>query len=117
MATSGTHDIETNAEWYDALPEAEREALAEVPGLERLADHPKFDDEVRDALLRVIYAAPSEIVAVPFQDALGSRERVNLPGTVLESNWTYRMKMTLAALREDRGTVQRLAQLSSETER
>jgi 4-alpha-glucanotransferase len=56
-------------------------------------------------------------VAVPFQDALGSRERINLPGTVLESNWTYRMAMTLAALREDRATVQRLAQLSSETER
>ena len=117
VATSGTHDIETNAEWYDALPEGEREALALVPGLEVLAEHPTFDETVRDALLRVIYAAPSEIVAVPFQDALGSRERINLPGTVLESNWTYRMAMTLAALREDRGTVQRLAELSSETER
>jgi len=117
VATSGTHDIETNAEWYDALSETEREALAQVPGLELVADHPEFDEAIRDALLRVIYAAPSEIVAVPFQDALGSRERINLPGTVNETNWTYRMTMTLAALREDRVTAQRLARLSSETGR
>jgi 4-alpha-glucanotransferase len=117
VATSGTHDIETNAEWYDALPAEEREALALVPGLELVADHPEFDEAVRDALLRAIYAAPSEIVAVPFQDALGSRERVNLPGTVLETNWTYRMAMSLAALREDRVTAQRLARLSTETGR
>lgn len=117
VATSGTHDIETNAEWYDELPEADREALALVPGLELVADHPEFDEEVRDALLRAIYAAPSEIVAVPFQDALGTRERINLPGTVLETNWTYRMTMTLAALREDHATAQRLARLSSETGR
>jgi 4-alpha-glucanotransferase len=117
VATSGTHDIETNAEWYDALPAGERAALAAVPGLETLADHPQFDDTVRDALLRAIYAAPSEIVCVPFQDALGSRERINLPGTVQDSNWTYRMSMTVAALREDQATAQRLSKLSSDTGR
>jgi 4-alpha-glucanotransferase len=117
VATSGTHDIETNAEWYDALPEDERAALTRVPGLERLAEHPKFDDAVRDALLRVIYAAPSEIVAVPFQDALGTRERINLPGTVVPTNWTYRMPMKVAALHEDRATADRLARLSTETGR
>jgi 4-alpha-glucanotransferase len=117
VATSGTHDIETNAEWFDALPDEERAALAQVPGLELVGDGRKFDDAVRDALLRVIYAAPSEIVAVPFQDALGSRERVNLPGTVNDANWTFRMPMTVAALREDRGTAERLAKLSSETGR
>jgi 4-alpha-glucanotransferase len=117
VATSGTHDIETNAEWYDALTADERAALARVPGLEVCARRDRFDDAVRDALLRVIYAAPSEIVAVPFQDALGSRERINFPGTVSETNWTYRMPMTLAALREDQPVAQRLAKLSTETSR
>ena len=117
VATSGTHDIEPNAEWYDALPEDERRALARVPGLELCALRPKFDDAVRDALLRVLYAAPSELAALPFQDALGSRERINLPGTVVPTNWTYRMPMTVAALRDDRATAQRLARLSSDTGR
>jgi 4-alpha-glucanotransferase len=117
VATSGTHDIETHADWYDALPADERAALAAVPSLEVLGDHPRFDDVVRDALLRVLYAAPSEIVAVPFQDALGSRERINLPGTVVATNWTYRMPMGVTALREDEATTDRLARLSSETGR
>jgi 4-alpha-glucanotransferase len=117
VATSGTHDVETNAEWYDALSAEERAALAVVPGLELASDHERFDDQVRDALLKVIYAAPSEIVSVPFQDALGTRERINLPGTVQETNWTYRMPMTVAALREDQATAQRLARLSSDTGR
>jgi 4-alpha-glucanotransferase len=117
VAASGTHDIETNAEWYDALGEDERAALAAIPGLEAVADHEKFCDEIRDALLRVLYASPSELAAIPFQDALGSRERVNVPGTVTESNWTYRMPMTLEALGGDGETARRLAGLSKETGR
>lgn len=117
VATSGTHDVETNAEWYDALPTEEREALAAVPGLEALAGRERFDEVVRDALLRVLYASPSEIVAVPFQDALGARERINVPGTVVPTNWTYRMPAPVAALRDDRATLQRLETLARVTGR
>jgi 4-alpha-glucanotransferase len=117
VAASGTHDIETNAEWYDALTEDERAALAVIPGLEVVAEHDHFDDEIRDALLRVLYGAPSELVAVPFQDALGTRERVNVPGTVTEVNWTYRMPMSLEALAADQPTITRLTRLSKDTGR
>jgi 4-alpha-glucanotransferase len=117
VAASGTHDIESNAEWYDALGEDERAALAAIPGLEAVADHEKFCDEIRDALLRVLYASPAELAAIPFQDALGSRERVNVPGTVTESNWTYRMPMTLEALGRDGQAAARLAGLSKQTRR
>jgi 4-alpha-glucanotransferase len=117
VAASSTHDIESNAEWYDALVAEERAALAEVPGLEALAEHDRFDDTVRDALLEVLYASPSELVAVPFADALGSRDRINVPGTVAESNWTYRMPMDLATLAADRATSERLAALSARTKR
>jgi 4-alpha-glucanotransferase len=119
VAASSTHDIETHAEWYDTLPGEERAALAQVPGLEALAapEHQKFDDVVRDALLRALYAAPSTLVAIPFQDALGSRERVNVPGTVADTNWTYRMPMNLASLGDDRATVDRLARLAADTGR
>jgi 4-alpha-glucanotransferase len=119
VAASSTHDIENHADWYDELPAEERVALAEVPGLEGLADpeHQNFDDHVRDALLRVLYAAPSTLLAISFQDALGSRERVNVPGTVAATNWTYRMPMNLASLMDDRATVERLARLAAETGR
>lgn len=117
VATSGTHDIETHAEWYDALCASERAALAAVPGLEALARHPRFDETVRDLLLWVLYAAPSELVVVPFQDALGTRERINVPGTVNEHNWIYRMPMNVDALEADSATLDRLARLSRDTGR
>jgi 4-alpha-glucanotransferase len=117
VAASGTHDVDANAEWYDTLPAEERAALVAIPGLEELVDHPKFDDAVRDALLRLIYAAPSVLVAVPFADAMGSRDRINIPGTVSDANWTYRMPMDLDALAADAATATRLAALSASTNR
>jgi 4-alpha-glucanotransferase len=117
VATSGTHDIESTAEWYDALPTAEREALLRLPALASLVDHPAFDDHVRDAILRQLYAAPSRLVAVPIQDALGTRERINVPGTVSPANWTFRMPMDAATLLADRTTSTRLERLAFETGR
>jgi 4-alpha-glucanotransferase len=112
-ATNGTHDTESSAEWYDALPDDEREALAAVPGLERVREHPRFDDAVRDALLATLYAAPSELVLVPFQDALGQRERINKPGTVSPDNWTYRIAATVGQLESDHASVERLHRLAA----
>jgi 4-alpha-glucanotransferase len=76
-----------------------------------------FDDGVRDALLRVICGAASTLAVVPFQDAMGSRERVNVPGTVGDDNWSYRMAMDIEALLADEASTARLARLIVETHR
>ena len=119
VSTNGSHDIETNAVWWDALPPEERKQLLAIPGLAaaKLDPGQAFDDRVRDALLRVLYAAPSALTVNPLQDLLGARERVNVPGTVAETNWSYRMPMDLAALAADRATRERLAALAAETGR
>lgn len=117
VACSSTHDITSNAEWWDSLTPAEREPLLKLPPLRHLRVDQRFDDEVRDALLRVLYLAPSELVAVSLQDALGTRERINVPGTVNDRNWTFRMPMELGDLRADRATSERLARLAVESER
>ena len=103
VATSGTHDTETSAEWWEALPDDERAALLEIPGLAtRLTDPPRvLDGAVRDAVLATLYESPSELVLTPFQDLFGHRERVNLPGTVSEDNWVYRLPWPLEALAHD----------------
>jgi 4-alpha-glucanotransferase len=98
VATNGTHDIETDAEWWDALPAEEKKALLAIPALAKLAPDQAFDDQVRDTLLEVLYQAPSVLVIVPLQDTLGTRERVNVPGTVGPENWTYRMATSVEAL-------------------
>ncbi len=119
VATSGTHDTESLAEWYDALTEEERGAVLAIPGLEPLrARAPeRFDPAVRDAFLEIVYRSGSDLLLLPFQDALGARERVNIPGTVSETNWSYRMPLDLAALQADHATAGRLRGLAGRARR
>jgi 4-alpha-glucanotransferase len=117
VATSGTHDTEMQAEWWDSVSPDERRLFTSLPGLHGIDPHRRFDDQIRDALLHVLYSAPSELCLLPFQDLLGSRERVNVPGTVNDSNWTYRMPTDVDTLRADRATTARLAQLGVESGR
>ena len=117
VATNGTHDTDSTAAWYDGLTLEERTKLQAVPGLGELDPQKPFDDRVRDLLLRVIYAAPSTLSLIPFQDVMGSRERVNVPGEAGAGNWSYRIGQTIDQLADDRANNERLARLAAETGR
>ena len=119
LATTGTHDTDSLADWWEALPVAERKALLALPGLENLSARAPvaYDDEVRDALLRLVSASGSDLLLLPFQDAVGARERVNVPGTVNDDNWSYRVPALLSALLADRATAERLSALAQRTGR
>lgn len=112
VATTGTHDIETNAEWWDALTVQGRTAAGLVPGLGGVDAQAPFSPRVRDALLAVVYNAPSDLAIIPIQDALGSRARINVPGTVGPGNWTYRLPDNVGDLESDHATTGRLAALA-----
>ncbi len=115
LATTGTHDTDSLADWYDSLDAEEREALLAIPGLSALAASApeRFDDRVRDALLELVYQSRSDLLLLPYQDALGSRERVNVPGTVNDLNWTYRMPLDIAGQLTDSATISRLRTLAA----
>jgi 4-alpha-glucanotransferase len=119
VATSGTHDTDSLADWYESLGEADRRALLALPALAGLrARAPaRFDDEVRDALLLLLYASGSDLLLLPYQDLLGQRERVNVPGTVNDQNWTYRMPTTISGLIADLDARRRLRGLAERTGR
>ncbi len=117
VATNATHDTETTAEWFDSLSEEDRKALQKLPGFEWLDPKQKFDDRVRDGFLRLVYGAPSTLALVLFQDAMGSRERINRPGTTDPANWSYRAGKTIDELNADRDNTERLARLSLEAGR
>jgi 4-alpha-glucanotransferase len=114
VATTGTHDTESLADWYDAMPDDERAALLALRSLAPLRARAasRFDAGVRDTILEAVYGAGSELLQLPFQDALGSRERVNIPGTVSDANWSYRMPMDGSTRRADRRTAERLRGLA-----
>jgi 4-alpha-glucanotransferase len=117
VATNGTHDTDSTADWFDALSAGERAALGRVPGLALAAARPRFDDGVRDAILATLYRSPSELVIVPFADLRGERDRINVPGTVCPENWSYRLPVDLAGLEADRATSERLLRLAVESNR
>jgi 4-alpha-glucanotransferase len=85
VATTGTHDTEPAAVWWDTAPIEERRQLDA-----ELADRP-FDAVVRDRLLERMFAAGSKLVILPVQDVFGWRDRINVPATVNEENWKYRL--------------------------
>jgi 4-alpha-glucanotransferase len=119
VGTTGTHDTDTLAEWYESIDAKEKKAFLEIPGLAALrARAPeRFDAAVRDAILEVVYRSGSDLLLVPFQDALGARERVNVPGTVNDSNWSYRMPLEIGALAGDLATSERLRGLAARSAR
>ena len=119
VATTGTHDTESVADWYDALAPEERRQLLELPALAGLRDRApaRFDDGVRDALLGMLYGSGSDLLLLPFQDALGLRDRVNVPGTVNDENWTYRIPVELTGLAANRATRDRLHGLAARSGR
>jgi 4-alpha-glucanotransferase len=117
VATTGTHDTESLAVWWEALGDEERARVGELPGVAaRLASLPEaFTDEVRDALLAVVYESPSELALIPIQDLFGHAERVNLPGTSSGDNWTYRLPWPVEDLLTDPEIVARSREVAALT--
>jgi 4-alpha-glucanotransferase len=119
VATTGTHDTDSLGDWYESLNAEDRRALLALPALASLRERApaRFDAGVRDAMLELLYASSSDLLLLPFQDLLGHRERVNVPGTVNAQNWTYRMPTTISALIADHGARLRLRGLAERSGR
>jgi 4-alpha-glucanotransferase len=93
LTTTGTHDTETLREWWETTSDAERLAVASAySALAGLRPPPAaFTGEVHEALLETAEMATSALCVVPWQDVFGLKERINLPGTVQDANWSYRI--------------------------
>lgn len=84
---TGTHDNVTMGQWLEtASPEAvayarEYMCLTEAEGLVR-------------GCVRTAMASVSDLCVIPMQDwmGLGGEARMNFPGTLSDSNWTWRIK-------------------------
>lgn len=103
VANSGTHDTEALAVWWAQTPREEREAVARMPTVIRVArganvvDAP-YNPVVRDILLESLFAAGSELLVLPVQDVFGWRDRINQPATVHEGNWSFKLPWPVDAL-------------------
>ena len=119
VATTGTHDTETTAEWWDTADDAERRALLALPLIRDagVAPDAPFSDRVRDAILTLLYRAGSRLVILPIQDIFGWRDRINVPAVVDDVNWTWRLPLPVDDLATRPAMVERARTLAGLAER
>ena len=92
LGTTSTHDSEPLADWWDTVDAVEKKLFWKmVSGGD---SRPPAFSKVRNQILGKLLAGNSRIVILPIQDITGSTDRVNVPGTLGDHNWTYRFPIT-----------------------
>ena len=120
VVTSGTHDTEPMAVWWEHAPLEERQAALAIPSIqsaltdeERAAalNAPALTATLREALLTSLYECPSELLILPIQDTFGWSDRINQPASVHDGNWTWRMPWPVDRMRSEPEAVAMAARL------
>ncbi len=124
VVTSGTHDTETLAAWWDGAPPEEKQAVLEIPSVRaRLASEGQGSagalapERVRDVLIEALIASGADLLILPIQDVFGWRDRINQPATVADSNWTWRLPWPVDHLLREPDAADAAARLRSWTRR
>jgi 4-alpha-glucanotransferase len=116
LATTGTHDTEPVVEWWEAASDEERREMARAfPEFEGVKVEQRCTPFIHNALLAAALNSGSDLCVLPWQDVLGTRDRINLPGSMSDSNWAYRIAEDVSALLttpQTRDAAQHLARLS-----
>ena len=109
VAMTGTHDTESLAVWWESLTPDERQRF----GIESAV----FTSAVRDFLLVLMFNAGSNLALLPLQDVFGWRDRINLPASTSDANWTYVLPWPVDRMLSEADAVERAERLSEWTYR
>jgi 4-alpha-glucanotransferase len=104
VAMTGTHDTEPLSVWWESLAADERTRYG--------AESAHFSDAVRDHLIARLYKAGSNLVLLPIQDVFGWRDRINLPATISDDNWTFVLPWPCDTIGERPEAIERAARLA-----
>jgi 4-alpha-glucanotransferase len=102
-----THDTASIVGWWDELPAEDRKQLAERTGVTEGMN----DGERSLALLKDLYDSSAVLSLVLASEILGTRDRINTPGTVGQENWTWRLPRPIEELDAAPQVRERLATL------
>jgi 4-alpha-glucanotransferase len=104
VASWSTHDTAPITSWWGELPLADRAQLAQITGFRE--DAPEGERVL--AQVRALFASSAELTLLLAPELLGEPTRINTPGTVGGTNWTYRLPKPLEDLVADREVAARL---------
>src|SRR5260370_2410010 len=88
VAYTGTHDNATTRQWYEELPDYQRQNLWSY-----LKRAPGTSAEAAPELMRLTWSSPAALSIAPLQDLLNLRSeaRMNVPGRA-DGNWRWRVR-------------------------
>jgi 4-alpha-glucanotransferase len=91
VAYTGTHDNATTRQWYEELPDYQRESFWNY-----LKRAPGTTTDAAPELMRLAWSSPAALAIAPLQDVLnlGSEARMNVPGRA-DGNWRWRVREDL----------------------
>ncbi len=134
VTTTSVHDSSTVRQWWDeekdsvrafvsANPEAFGIKENELMDMTQAISAQPFNAQVAQSILKASAAAASVWFIPPLQDFLymdeklwldkAADERINVPGTVTEFNWTYRLPVSLEELSENAELTGKIKKISS----
>jgi 4-alpha-glucanotransferase len=104
VCAASVHDTTTVREWWETETEEGRAGLWKALGFSGEADA-AYTPGVAEKVFEGLLAADSALVVFQLQDffaleerlrpASATQERINVPGTVTDTNWSYRMPFCL----------------------
>ncbi len=101
LATTGTHDTDALVVWWRECPLEDRVKLIHALGLDgRVHPEAPLKDAALDSVIEALYAGRSIVAILPIQDLFGWEARVNRPGTISDTNWTYRLPLSIERMSE-----------------
>jgi 4-alpha-glucanotransferase len=88
VAYTGTHDNATSREWYEKLPDYQRQNFWNY-----LKRAPGTSADAAPELMRLAWSSPAALAIAPLQDLLnlGREARMNVPGCP-DGNWRWRVR-------------------------
>jgi 4-alpha-glucanotransferase len=88
VAYTGTHDNATTRQWYEELPDYQRQNFWSY-----LKRSPGTSADAAPELMRLTWSSPAALAIAPLQDLLnlGSEGRMNVPGRA-DGNWRWRVR-------------------------
>ena len=118
VCTPGVHDSSTVRQWWEnEVDQGQFAGFIGVPSLPK-----KYNPGTAKLILSKTASAKSRFRVFQIQDLLhlsnkwysndSADERINVPGTVNEFNWTYRLPATIREIAKDKDLIGAVAELS-----
>ena len=133
VTTTSVHDSSTLRQWWDEEKDSVRAFVAANPSAFGIAENElmdmtqaipaqPFSAQIAQSILKASAGAASVWFIPPLQDFLymdeklwlekAADERINVPGTVTEFNWTYRLPVSLEDLLNNKKLIEKIHNIS-----